>query len=485
MKQYNSFFVGSTKLVFGRGASAAAGEELLTAGKSRVLVVTDPFIAKSGMLAPLIEGLERCKIAYEVFDKVESDPSSEVVASALERLNATGCEAVIGFGGGSAMDTAKGARILATNGGNLFDYDNSPTGGKTFKNQGLFLISVPTTAGTGSEVTSYAIITNKAENRKTTITSPKICSDVALIDPELTLNLPAGLTASTGMDALAHAIGGYTSSRVIGAPGSTQLSDIMAVKAIELVARNLRTAVTCGNVYEARSNMMMASTLGAMACNAGGDATHGLGHALGGVYHVPHGTACAIVMPYVLEYNYISCPERYIDIARAFGIKTETMSVMDAAASCADAIKQLIKDINIPPLKTFVPNLEDEKFQLLCEQTVAEKCSIITLCSVIPGASRWWLVIPVGAVFAVVYYFLFTFLITKFNFATPGREAEDQNIALDTSVVEDTYPYEIIKAFGGAANMESVGACFTRLRVTVKDAAIIDEIRFKQLGAKA
>lgn len=377
MKQYNKFQVGATKVIFGRGASAAAGEELKAAGKKKALIVTDAFLAKSGALDPMLGSLKEQQIDWVLFDGVESDPSSEVLEKALAVLKENACDSVIGIGGGSSMDTAKGARILATNGGNIFDYDNSPTGGKVFQNYGLFLICVPTTAGTGSEVTQYAIITNKAENRKATITSPKNLPEIALEDPELILNLPAGLTASTGMDALAHAIGAYTSGRVIGAQGSTVFTDGIALESIRMIAENLRTAVNCGSVYKARENMLMASMMGAMVSSVGSDACHGLGHALGAVYHVPHGIACAVAMPYVLEYNCISCPERYAKIAEAFGVHTENMTVMEAAHAAAAEVEKLMDDIHLPSLRQYIPTLDDEKFAEFCRLAAKEKCSLI------------------------------------------------------------------------------------------------------------
>lgn len=377
MKQYNKFQVGSTAVSFGRGASLAAADELKAAGKKKVLIVTDAFIAGSGMLGPMIERIAQEKISYVIFSEVESDPSSEVVEKALSSLRKNSCDSVIGFGGGSAMDTAKATRILATNGGSIFDYDNSPTGGKKVENHGLFLICVPTTAGTGSEVTPYAIITNKEENRKATISTEKNLPEVALLDPELTMELPSELTASTGMDAFAHALAGYTSGRVLGAPGNTTFTDVIALKSIQLIAENLRTAVNCKSVYQARENMMMASMLGAMASSAGGDACHGLGHALGAVYHVPHGIACAAVMPYVVEYNCIACPERFAKIAKALGVYTESMSVIEAAYVAAKEIRRLMNDIHLPDLKQYIPSVEDEKFELLCRTAVEEKCSVL------------------------------------------------------------------------------------------------------------
>lgn len=377
MSQCNSLQLAGIKLVFGCGACRTAAEELEKAGADKPLIITDQGILESGLLDNLTDALKERRINYEIFSGVESDPSAEICMRAAECIRESGADSCIGVGGGSAMDTAKAAKVLVNNEGTLFDYDNSPSGGKKFRHRGLFTICVPTTSGTGCEVTPYVIITNTQKQRKATVNSPFLLADVALIDPELTLHMPPALTAATGMDALAHAIGGYTSARSIHAGGSTILSDTLELKAIQLIGENLREDVQNGTSLEARLNMMMASTIGGIVISAGGDASHGLGHALGAVYHVPHGTACAMMMPYVMEYNLKSCPGRFAKIAEALGADIVHMTEDEAAQAAVDAVRSLIRDIGIPHLKEYVDSVNDEKFERLCETAAEEKCSIL------------------------------------------------------------------------------------------------------------
>jgi alcohol dehydrogenase class IV len=383
----NVFNLGSIRLVFGRNASRSLGSELMAAGYSRPLIVTDAGIISAGLLKPVTDTLSEAGIVFEVFSDVPADPPSGAIDQALAFLKEMKCDSVVAIGGGSVMDVAKGVRIMATNPGSIFDYDNSPTGGKPFLNRGMYLINIPTTAGTGSEVTPYSIITNVSENRKATIGSPLNVSDVALIDPTLTLALPPFITASTGMDALAHAIGAFTSGRVIKSEGDTTISDVTSYRAIELIAKNLRPAYVSGDYYKARSDMLMGSVLGAFASHAGSDAIHGLGHALGAVYHVPHGVACAIVMPYVIEFNIPAAPERFAAIARAFGVNPAGKTDTVVAHEGVEAIKQLMRDINIPALKDYITD-DFEKFDQLCETAVKEKCSRINVRPVTKDVAR-------------------------------------------------------------------------------------------------
>lgn len=377
IKMYNQFNIGREKIIIGVGAVKAIASEIENAGVTKVLIVTDRGIVDSGLMKIVENHLNENQIPFEIYAEVKSDPSSAFVDKGLKLLRNTGCDGVIGVGGGSSMDVAKGIRIMATNDGSIFDYDNSPTGGKTLKHGGLFLICVPTTAGTGSEVTPYAIISNEVEKRKATISGKENSADVAILDPTFTLKLPPHITASTGMDALAHAAGAITSGRVIEAAGDTVLSDIMGYKAIELIGENLRAAYCCGKNIEVRKNMQLASMLGAMASNAGSDACHGIGHALGAIYHVPHGIACAAIMPEIWEYNLISAPERYQKIAVALGEKVEGLSVLEAAQRSVTAVKKLIKDINIPPLSEYIKDVQSKQFEELCIQSEKEKCSKI------------------------------------------------------------------------------------------------------------
>lgn len=379
MKTYNSLQLAGVQLVMGEGACEGAAELLTGSGVKKPMIITDKGIRNQGLLRCIETNLTENNIKYEIFDEVESDPDDSVCRAAVRSIKEKGCDGVIAVGGGSVMDSAKTAKVLVNNEGDLFDYDNSPTGGKKFRNRGIYTICIPTTSGTGSEVTPYTIITNPREERKATINSPYLLADAAILDPNLTENMPPSITAGTGMDALAHAIGGYTSKRSVYAGGTTLLSDALEIRSMELIGENLRECVKHGNNKAARLNMMLASTIGGIVISAGGDAGHGLGHALGSIYHIPHGIACAMVLPEVMEYNYPACPERFADIAKALGVDISKMSLEEAAAASVVAVRKLMEDIEIPKLSKYLNSTEGERFEKMCEVAEQEKCSKINL----------------------------------------------------------------------------------------------------------
>ena len=348
MKSYNSLQLAGIQLIMGVNAGSAVPELLRKADVKRPVIITDPGVRRNGLTENLEMQLKEDGISFQLFDKVESDPDDAVCVAAAEFMKEHECDSVIAIGGGSVMDTAKAAKVLVHNEGSLFDYDNSPSGGEKFKERGLYLICMPTTSGTGCEVTPYVIITNRDQEKKATINSPYLLADTAILDPCLTKHMPAEITAGTGMDALAHAIGGYTSDRSVNAAGTTLLSDTLELKAIQLIGENLRECVKNGDNLNARLNMMMASTIGGIVISAGGDAAHGLGHALGSVYHVPHGIACAMMMPAVMKYNCMECPERFADIAKALGVNTDGMDLRQAAQAAVGEVRKLMTDIGIP-----------------------------------------------------------------------------------------------------------------------------------------
>lgn len=371
----NSFNFGNVKVIIGKYASEKCASELTNAEKKKPLLVSDRGIEKCGILKIVKEGLDEAGIAYEEFLDVEPDPSEETILSGLEIFRNKQCDSVIGVGGGSVMDVAKCIRLLDKNEGRIFDYDNSGAGTRKFRNRGELLILIPTTAGTGSEGTPYAVVTNREEERKATITSNFLVADVAILDPMLTLKLPKHITASTGLDALAHAIGAYTSGRVLNAAGDTTYTDMVAYHAIQMIAENLPKAYDNGDDLEARKKMQLASFMAASVACVGSDGSHGLGHALGGIYHVPHGFACAVVMPYILEYNLEACPQRMKDIAVAFGEDVEGLDEMEAAGKAVEAVKKLMAHMNMASLKDFVGDFE--KKEKLIQASIKEKCSAL------------------------------------------------------------------------------------------------------------
>ncbi|HCX61474.1 MAG TPA: NAD-dependent alcohol dehydrogenase [Clostridiales bacterium] len=287
----------------------------------------------------IIEVLEQGSISYIIFDRVEPDPSTDTIEDIYMMAKESNADAFIAVGGGSSIDSSKGASLLMSNPGKLHDY----AGVNMVKNKGIPIIAVPTTAGTGSEVTIFAVLSDNKTNTKFTVTSNLIAPNIAVLDPELTLTLPSKLTASTGLDAMTHAIEAYTS--LISDP----IADTMALEAMSLLYKFLPIAVNNGSDIVARVNVMQASLLAGMAFN---NAFLGLCHAiaspLGALFHVPHGTANAVMLPYVMKFNYITAPEKFINMAKAFGVKLIGNDIYENAYCAVEAIKKLVLLCELP-----------------------------------------------------------------------------------------------------------------------------------------
>lgn len=330
----------SGSVLFGNGVVAEIGREVIKLQAKKVLVVTDQGIVKAGLLTKVLEPLKVEDINFSVFDECEANPSIETV----EKVAGLGREVdvFIGIGGGSSIDVAKAASILITNGGKIQDYE----GINLVKIPPIPVIAVPTTAGTGAEVTPFAVITDKTRHWKMAIGSPYNIPSLAICDPELTITLPPFLTASTGMDALTHAIEGFVSL------ANNSVSEALAFKAIELISGNLREAVAKGDAnIDARYNMMLGSTMAAMAfTNTILGIAHSMAHPLGGVFNIPHGVANAIVLPVVMEFNLIGNPEKFVKVAVAMGENVEGLNKMEAATRSVKAVRELSQDVGIPRL---------------------------------------------------------------------------------------------------------------------------------------
>jgi alcohol dehydrogenase len=309
-------------------------------GVDRAFVVTDPGVKAAGAL-DVVEGLLRAaNIGCAVFDRVKADSGARLTDEAAAELKASGAGAVVGVGGGSTLDTAKAAAAVATNPGNALDY----VGLHKLKNRPLPMIAIPTTAGTGSEVTLWSVFTDEATGLKVAIGSSLNYPAVALCDPELTLGLPPLLTAMSGMDALGHAIECYTNK------ACQPISAALALPAIELIGRHLRAAVGNGRDRDARYGMLLASTMAGIAMNP---TRLGLAHALAmplGSWdlRVPHGIAIALALPAVMAFNHRAAPERYAAVARALGEKTEGLEPAAAASHSIAAVRSLSSDIGLP-----------------------------------------------------------------------------------------------------------------------------------------
>ncbi len=333
--QYNN----PTQIEFGPGAIRKIPDKLKALGGSRLMIVTDKGVSGAGILDKITAPLNGAGIPFEVFDRVLPDPSTEVIEEIFSMIRADCSDVILAVGGGSPIDAAKGASLLAGNPGRLQDYGGV---GKV-KHKGLPLIAVPTTAGTGSEVTVFAVLSDLAANLKFTVTSTLIAPDVAVLDPELTLTLPPGLTAATGLDAMTHAVEAYTS--LISEP----ISDALALEAARLLYRWLPQAVNCGSSIEARAMVLQGSLLAGIAFN---NAFLGLAHAiaspLGAHFHVPHGLANAVILPYVMEYNHMAAPEKYINLGKAMGIGLADGDIYTRAHAAVSAMEKFVELCGLP-----------------------------------------------------------------------------------------------------------------------------------------
>ena len=346
-------------VTFGVGAVEEVSDVVAERGASSVLVVTDRGVADAGILDTVTDALG--DVECSVFDGVEPDPSLSVFEEAVEVAEEADPDAVVGVGGGSSMDVAKTTGVVCEHGGSVLDYVAPPTGGgEPVPGPGVPTVCLPTTAGTGSEVSPVSVISLPDEDLKVGISSRHQRPDVALVDPGLTVTLPPGPTASSGVDALSHAIEAYTTRRYDAKPapesraerpdynGRSMLTDSLAHRAIELVGNNLRDAVDNGNDLDARRAMSLGSLLaGAAFTNAGVGATHAIAMAAGAIHHTPHGVTIALAMPAVMRFNATSAPDRYAEIARLLGEDLTATSRHEAAEAAARGVDRLAADVGI------------------------------------------------------------------------------------------------------------------------------------------
>ena len=329
-------------LITGSGSSEKVGEEIRKLGLKKGLVVTDEVISKLGLLESIKEVLSENKIEFAVYDKISAEPTVDFVTEGLSAYKENECEFLLAVGGGSALDTAKAIAVMVTNKGTIEDYK----GLNNIPEKGVPLIAIPTTAGTGSEVTVYTIITDTKTDVKMLIGSPFVMPQVAIVDPLLTLSCPRGLTAAVGIDALTHAIEAYVSVK------AQPMSDIFCLSAIELISDNLRQAWANGNNVEAREKTMLGALQAGIAfSNSSVALVHGMSRPIGAYFHVAHGASNAALLGVVTEFSLIGNPARYAHIAQAMGENTEGLNDLEAAELAAQSINNLIEDIKIPSLK--------------------------------------------------------------------------------------------------------------------------------------
>lgn len=327
------------EITFGLGAVQTLGQKLRSYGVQKVLLVVDQGFAKNDPFFRVTEALEKERIKFIIFDKIEAEPRVETADQCGSLAKRENCDFVLGVGGGSAMDTAKAAAILVTNEGRAKDYQ----GLNKVPRPGLPKGMIPTTAGTGSEVTFTAVFINEEEKKKAGINSPYLFPEIAILDPELTISLPGAITAYTGMDALAHAIESFTSLQ------ANPLSEMFSLAAVGRIMKNLRLAVENGKDRQARAEMLMGSLLAGIGlANAGVTAVHALSYPLGGSFRVPHGVGNGLLLPAVMEFNALSCPQRFARLAEAMGVETKNLTITEAAFKSVEAVKKLSLEIEVP-----------------------------------------------------------------------------------------------------------------------------------------
>ena len=326
---------------FGAGCRKEVVAELNKRGAKRAFIVSDNDLVKFNVVKMVTDVLDGAKVTYEIFSDVKANPTIKNVKSALSAFKAFAPDVIIAIGGGSCIDTAKAVGIIANN--PEFADVKSLEGVADTKNKAFPTMCFATTSGTAAEVTINYVITDEEDGRKLVCVDPNDIPIVAFNDAEMMMSMPKGLTASTGMDALTHAIEGYIT------PGATPISDLLCWNSIKFISDNLRAAVNDGSNSAAREGMAYGSYVAGMAfSNVGLGIVHSMAHPLGARFDVPHGVANAVLLPFVMEYNKPAAKKKYGDIARAMGVDVKGMTEDEAADAAIEAVKKLKKDVNIP-----------------------------------------------------------------------------------------------------------------------------------------
>ncbi|AGL02415.1 iron-containing alcohol dehydrogenase [Desulfoscipio gibsoniae] len=364
-EQVYGYFIPTVNLM-GVGSHKETTNQVKILGGTNALIVTDAFLAKSGMGDEIKALVEASGAKATVWGGAEPNPTDKNVHDGLKVYQDNNCDMIISLGGGSSHDCAKGIGIVATNGGNIRDYEGVDKSSKAMPP----FIAINTTAGTASEMTRFCIITDTDRKVKMAIVDWRVTPNIAINDPLLMVGMPPSLTAATGMDALTHAVEAYVST------AATPVTDSAALMAIKLISENLRAAVANGSNMVARDNMAYAEFLAGMAFNnASLGYVHAMAHQLGGYYNLPHGVCNAILLPHVCLFNLIATPERFADIAEAMGENIEGLSTRAAADVAIEAIQQLSVDVSIPTGLTEL-NVQEKDFQVMAENAMKDACSL-------------------------------------------------------------------------------------------------------------
>ncbi|NLN15816.1 MAG: iron-containing alcohol dehydrogenase [Firmicutes bacterium] len=335
---FQEFFF-PTKILMGCGVHRQAGEQIKLLGGKRPMVVTDKGIVKAGLVQGVTASLEEAGLDYFLFDGVTPDPNNELIDGMAQLARDEGCDSFIGVGGGSSMDAAKLTNIILVHGGSIVEYAR----GKDVPGPLYPLIAIPTTAGTGSEATRFAVVTDLERQFKKGVSSPYVYPNVALVDYEFIAKQPPHIAAATGMDALTHAIEGYTCER------RQEVSDGLALEAIRLIGEHLRPLCAGRGDLQAARGMALGSTIAGISfSNSSTGLVHAMSQAAGAMFGVPHGVGNAIILPHVMEFNLIASLKRFANIAAALGAPVQGKPLREAAQLAVSAVRSLSKDIGIP-----------------------------------------------------------------------------------------------------------------------------------------
>lgn len=351
--------------LIGPGCVKEIGADIKDLGLKKALVVTDNVLVKIGVVKKVTDVLDEAGISYVVVDDIQPNPTMKNIHDGLNVYKTENCDFIISIGGGSPQDAGKAVGILATNGGEIKDYE----GINKSKHKSVPIIAINTTAGTASEVTINYVITNEDTHIKMVMVDKNCLASIAVSDPELMTGKPADLTAATGMDALTHAIEAYVST------GAYELTDVLALEAVKLIGESLEDAVKDGNNIEARSKMAYASYIAGMSFNnAGLGYVHSMAHQLGGFYNLPHGVCNAILLPYVEKFNSVNTGDKLRKVAEILGENVDGLSVEEANAKAIEAIMKLSERVGIPKgLKEL--GVKEEDFKVMAENALKDVCA--------------------------------------------------------------------------------------------------------------
>ncbi len=348
-------------VITGAGASEKVGEQAKRLGATNALIITDPGIAKIGYADQIAKHLHNNGIASSIFSDVTPDPTLQNVTDGLNQYLAENCDIIVSIGGGSAIDCGKGIAIKLTNDGEFADY----MGVDKIPNPGAPSIAIPTTGGTGSEVSKVTVITDTERNVKMMLSSACLLASVALVDPLLSLTTPPHLTAAVGVDALTHAIEAYISKR------AQPITDVLALKAIGLISGSLRQAWSDGGNIPARTDMMLGASIAGMAfSNSSVALVHGMSRPIGAYFHIHHGLSNAVLLLDVMEFSVVGAPQRFADVAKAMGESIDGLSLMQQADVAISAVERLVNDIQMPRLGEI--DIDKDKFEQILDQMAAD-----------------------------------------------------------------------------------------------------------------